>query len=102
MRGLNATPIGGPPIAIVPSLKRSQGETMITRSLSARRIRFAAALLAGTALVATALPPAVAQETHIEPGGISHPLPDFVGLVKRVRPAVVSITSKIVEDEGEG
>ena len=73
---------------------------MITRSISARRIRFVAALLAGTALAAGGLPAALAQETHIEPGAISHPLPDFVGLVKRVKPAVVSITSKIVEDEG--
>ncbi len=38
----------------------------------------------------------------IEPGQLSHPLPDFVSLVKRVKPAVVSITSKMRPDEEEG
>jgi serine protease Do len=68
------------------------------------RRRLAALLLAGVAacaLAAPVAPLAFAQETAIEPGSISHPLPDFVDLVKRVKPAVVSITSKIVEDEGE-
>ncbi len=37
----------------------------------------------------------------IEPGQLSHPLPDFVSLVKRVKPAVVSITSKVHEQEEE-
>jgi serine protease Do len=68
---------------------------------SAHRRRFAALLLAGSALATfAAIPPGHAQETAIDPGQVSHPLPDFVNLVKRVKPAVVSITSKIVEDEG--
>ena len=73
---------------------------MTSPSTPRRAVRFAALLLAGSALASVALPPASAQETAIEPGSISHPLPDFVGLVKRVKPAVVSITSKIVEDGG--
>jgi serine protease Do len=64
------------------------------------RRHLAAALLAATALCT--MTPLRAQETAIEPGAISHPLPDFVNLVKRVKPAVVSITSKIVEDDQEG
>jgi serine protease Do len=68
------------------------------------RRRFAGLLLAGSALATFAAVPAVgptawAQEA-IQPGQVSHPLPDFVNLVNRVKPAVVSITSKIVEDEG--
>jgi serine protease Do len=75
---------------------------MNTASPSRSR-RFAALLLAGSALASfAAVPLAHAQDTAIEPGGISHPLPDFVDLVKRVKPAVVSITSKLVEDESEG
>jgi serine protease Do len=39
----------------------------------------------------------------IEPGQLSHPLPDFVDLVKQVKPAVVSITSKMrPEEEQQG
>ena len=37
----------------------------------------------------------------IEPGAVSHPLPDFVSLVNRVKPAVVSITSHIQPEEDE-
>jgi serine protease Do len=47
---------------------------------------------------------AAAQETPkagaIQPPQLSHPLPDFVDLVKQVKPAVVSITVKM-SDEGE-
>ena len=76
-----------------------------------RRI-FAAILLAGTAaggLGLAGLPsgahaqndPGVVQPKAgaIDPGQISHPLPDFVGLVNRVKPAVVSITSKMHPEE---
>jgi serine protease Do len=71
------------------------------------RIRAAAALLACSALCAVATAPRAGAQPFggqgaIEPGQVSHPLPDFVDLVKRVKPAVVSITSKIVQDEGEG
>ncbi len=37
----------------------------------------------------------------IDPGSVSHPLPDFVSLVNRVKPAVVSITSHIQPEEDE-
>ncbi len=37
----------------------------------------------------------------IDPGAVSHPLPDFVSLVNRVKPAVVSITSHIAPEEDE-
>jgi serine protease Do len=73
-----------------------------------RRLRrFAAAtLLAGTmlgGLAATGLPQAWAQQPGaIQPPQLSHPLPDFVDLVKQVGPAVVSITVKINEEGGEG
>ncbi len=71
-------------------------------------------LLAGTAVGGLALAglpmgahaqsdPGVVQPKPgaIEPGQISHPLPDFVGLVRQVKPAVVSITSKMHPDEDE-
>ena len=71
-------------------------------------------LLAGTALggfgLAGIAPVALAQSDPgvvqpkpgaIEPGQISHPLPDFVGLVRQVKPAVVSITSKMRPEEDE-
>ena len=74
----------------------------------------AVTLLAGTALgglsLAGVTPGAHAQSDPgvvqpkpgaIEPGQISHPLPDFVGLVRQVKPAVVSITSKMRPDEEE-
>jgi serine protease Do len=51
------------------------------------------------------VPPAIAQaqkEGAIQPPQLSHPLPDFVDLVKQVKPAVVSITVKMTEDEEEG
>ena len=63
----------------------------------------AALLLAGTAAGALTVP-AIAQDTPhgaIQPEPINHPLPDFVALVKQVKPAVVSITSKM-KDEQEG
>jgi serine protease Do len=41
------------------------------------------------------------KQGAIEPGQISHPLPDFVSLVKEVKPAVVSITSKMKPEEEE-
>ncbi len=75
---------------------------------SASRI-VAATLLAGTVLGGLSLS-AIAQETSsatpkagaIEPALSGRQLPDFVGLVHQVKPAVVSITSKIHEDEPEG
>ncbi len=63
----------------------------------------AAMLLAGTAIGALR-DRAIAQDaTHgaIHPEPVNHPLPDFVALVKQVKPAVVSITSKM-KDEQEG
>ena len=72
-----------------------------------------ATLLAGTALgglttggVLRALAQDVPSAATPKPGAIepampSHQLPDFVGLVHQVKPAVVSITSKMHEDEPE-
>ncbi len=59
----------------------------------------AASLACGTALGGFALgsSPAVAQNA-IQPSGMKEKLPDFVDLVKQVRPAVVSITSMIKDD----
>ena len=81
---------------------------MTNPSSRPRRRTLATLLLAGTAAGGLALagmaPHASAQSDPsvvqpkpgaIEPGQISHPLPDFVGLVKQVKPAVVSITSKM-------
>ncbi len=78
------------------------------------RNTLAAILLAGTAaggLALAGLPsgaqaqndPSVVQPKAgaIDPGQGSHPLPDFVSLVNRVKPAVVSITSKMHPDEEE-
>jgi serine protease Do len=78
------------------------------------RRSFAAMLLAGTAAGGLAIGghfSADAQQSAnfsvqpkqgaIEPGQISHPLPDFVSLVKEVKPAVVSITSKMRPEEEE-
>jgi len=75
---------------------------------------FAALLLAGTAagglaigghFSADAQPSATfsvqPKQGAIEPGQISHPLPDFVSLVKEVKPAVVSITSKMRPEQEE-
>jgi len=74
------------------------------------RWTLAALLLGGTAmggtLIAHAQPDASftvqPKPGAIQPGGISHPLPDFVDLVKQVKPAVVSITSKMRADQEEG
>jgi serine protease Do len=86
----------------------------MTNSRSWRGRALAFSLLAGTALgglALTSLPlsaqaqsdPSVVQPKPgaIEPGQISHPLPDFVSLVRQVKPAVVSITSKMHPDEDE-
>lgn len=64
------------------------------------------ALLAAT-MLASPMVSAWAQDAQpkagaIEPGRIANPLPDFQALVRQVKPAVVSITSKIQEDEGQG
>ena len=73
-----------------------------------RRLRqlAAATLLGGTmlgGLAATGLPQALAQQPGaIQPPQLSHPLPDFVDLVKQVKPAVVSITVKMTQDGDEG
>jgi serine protease Do len=86
---------------------------MKTHGRTVRRA-FAALLLAGTAAGGFAIGgthAALAQadtgftvqpkQGAIEPTQISHPLPDFVSLVKEVKPAVVSITSKIHPEEDE-
>jgi serine protease Do len=76
------------------------------------RTTLAAILLSGSAAGALALggagayaqadtPTLQPKPGAIDPGQVSHPLPDFVGLVKQVKPAVVSITSKIHPDEEE-
>ncbi len=58
-----------------------------------------AVLVAGTMLGGVGpLSPAHAQ-TAIQPSGMAQKLPDFVGLAKQVKPAVVSITS-IIKDDG--
>jgi len=78
-----------------------------TSSRPTLRRLVAASLLAGTALgglSAGGVMHAMAQVTPhagaIQPAQLSHPLPDFVDLVKQVKPAVVSITSKM-EDQDE-
>jgi serine protease Do len=74
----------------------------LRRPMRLRRLA-AATLLAGTMLGGFSLPPAYAQpEGPIQPPQLSHPLPDFVNLVKQVKPAVVSITVKMTEDGEEG
>ncbi|MFT8780080.1 endopeptidase [Acetobacter orientalis] len=72
------------------------------------------AVMAGVALVAEGgagfgLAPVLGQAAHaqdtagaIKPSGPSQKIPDFVGLVKQVKPAVVSITSTIKADALEG
>ncbi len=74
----------------------------------AARPRLHAVLLAGSALGLLA-GPALAQQSAAEPkpGAIqpsspSTQLPDFVGLVHSVKPAVVSITSRIQDNGDEG
>ena len=74
-----------------------------------KRLRslLAASLLAGTMLggiTAGGVLTAIAQESKpgaIQPPQLSHPLPDFVDLVKEVKPAVVSITVKMTDDGSE-
>ncbi len=86
---------------------------MMTKRTPWRGRALAFTLLAGTAMggAMTGLYPAAHAQSDpgvvqpkpgaIEPGQISHPLPDFVGLVRQVKPAVVSITSKMRPDEDE-
>jgi serine protease Do len=91
--------------------------TGLSRKIAARKLLgrgLGAALLAGTALGGFALAgggqlafaqtdAAQPKPGAIVPGQISHPLPDFVDLVRQVKPAVVSITSHIhPDDEEEG
>jgi serine protease Do len=68
-----------------------------------------ASLLAGTMLggitaggVLTASAQETPKEGAIQPPQLSHPLPDFVNLVKQVKPAVVSITVKMTDEGDEG
>ncbi len=58
-----------------------------------------AVLAAGTMLGGVAAVPPAQAQTAIQPAGMAQKLPDFVGLVKEVKPAVVSITS-IIKDDG--
>ena len=59
-----------------------------------------AVLVAGTMLGGVASHPSPARaQTAIQPSGMTVKLPDFVGLIKQVKPAVVSITS-IIKDDG--
>ncbi len=61
---------------------------------------FLAVLVAGTMLGGVASHPSPARaQTAIQPSGMTVKLPDFVGLIKQVKPAVVSITS-IIKDDG--
>jgi serine protease Do len=70
---------------------------------------FLATLLAGTAagaLLTGAAPTAIAQDAQTKTGAIQpqmpeQKLPDFVGLVHEVKPAVVSITAKMKDNEQE-
>jgi serine protease Do len=80
----------------------------LSPSTRLRRLSLAV-LLAGTSLggfTAGGVMHALAQESAkpgaIQPATPNTRLPDFVGLVHQVKPAVVSITSKIREDEPEG
>jgi serine protease Do len=74
-----------------------------------RNSLFAATLLAGTAAIGLAVgtgPYAQAQDVQPKPGAIQpqmpeQKLPDFVGLVHEVKPAVVSITAKMKDNEQE-
>ena len=74
--------------------------TAPTPRIRLRRL-FSATLLAGSMLAGVPMTQAFAQpEGAIQPPQLSHPLPDFVNLVKQVKPAVVSITVKMTP-EGE-
>jgi serine protease Do len=82
--------------------------TTVSPRTSLRRL-LTATLLASTmlgGLTAGGIVMATAQETPkagaIQPSQLSHPLPDFVNLVKQVKPAVVSITVKMSEEGEEG
>ena len=74
-----------------------------------RNSLFAATLLAGTAAIGLAAgtgPYAQAQDVQPKPGAIQpqmpeQKLPDFVGLVHEVKPAVVSITAKMKDNQQE-
>jgi serine protease Do len=70
--------------------------SMNTKSHVVRSAAFAAALLAGTSL--GGLHARADQATAVNPPGTQlqpHALPDFTGLVTQVKPAVVSITTKL-------
>ena len=83
---------------------------MSLSTLSRRRLRISAvaALLAGTALGglapaafaqdASSSPGAGTQATRIQPSTPDQRMPDFVSLVKSVKPAVVSITTRLRPD----
>ncbi len=58
-----------------------------------------AVLVAGTMLGGVGTLSAARAQTAIQPSGMAQKLPDFIGLVKQVKPAVVSITS-IIKDDG--
>ena len=58
-----------------------------------------AVLVAGTMLGGVGTLSAALAQTAIQPSGMAQKLPDFIGLVKQVKPAVVSITS-IIKDDG--
>ncbi len=58
-----------------------------------------AALVAGTMLGGFGTLPSARAQTAIQPSGMAQKLPDFTGLVKQVKAAVVSITS-IIKDDG--
>ena len=80
----------------------------MTIQSSRRRPTLAATLFAATMLAGFGpglAPHALAQAAKqgaIEPSQLSHKLPDFVDLVKQVKPAVVSITVKMTDDGEEG
>jgi serine protease Do len=82
----------------------------MTLMFQRKRLRtlLAASLLGGTMLggitaggVLTAMAQDAPRQGAIQPPQLSHPLPDFVDLVKEVKPAVVSITVKMTEDGDE-
>jgi serine protease Do len=76
-----------------------------------RRSAMAAVLLAGTALGGFAVGHAGLAATEANPGTpvnppgsttMAHTIPDFTDLVKQVKPAVVSITTRLEQGAGEG
>jgi len=86
---------------------------MTTHHRPWRRAAFAAVLLAGTSLGGLALGPVLARAdnpTPVNPAAATNPaqpLPDFTHLVGQVKPAVVSITTKMqatpaaMQDDGD-